>query len=108
MGILWPRATWPQEAREKLGTRSTLWTLSCLATAVFPFLEVNKEESVPVMWVFFHCICLSHSTGNFLRTAGGLTLAGIGALQAYRIVQRPGTNEALKKLYVVQVRAKYS
>ncbi|KAK7059142.1 Glycosyl phosphatidyl inositol anchor synthesis [Paramarasmius palmivorus] len=85
MGIFWPRATWPREAREKLGIRSTLWTLSCLATAVFPFLEVNKEESVPVI------------------TAGGLTLAGIGALQAYRIVQRPGTNEALKKLYAVQL-----
>uniref|UniRef100_A0A0W0FGJ7 GPI ethanolamine phosphate transferase 1 n=1 Tax=Moniliophthora roreri TaxID=221103 RepID=A0A0W0FGJ7_MONRR len=84
MGFFWPQATWPQEARQKLGIQSSLWTLSCLVTAVFPFLEVNKEESVPVI------------------TAGGFTLAAVGALQAYRIAQRPGTNQSLKNLFILQ------
>ncbi|ESK98030.1 gpi ethanolamine phosphate transferase 1 [Moniliophthora roreri MCA 2997] len=85
MGFFWPQATWPQEARQKLGIQSSLWTLSCLVTAVFPFLEVNKEESVPVI------------------TAGGFTLAAVGALQAYRIAQRPGTNQSLKNLFILQL-----
>ncbi|CAL1697714.1 unnamed protein product [Somion occarium] len=49
MGLAWPLFFWPNEvqARNKLLHRS--WTISCLATAIFPLLDVNKKESIPTV-----------------------------------------------------------
>ncbi|KAL0061693.1 Glycosyl phosphatidyl inositol anchor synthesis [Marasmius tenuissimus] len=85
IGTVWPQATWSQLTKDWLGVRSSLWTASCLLTAIFPLLNVNKDENVPII------------------TAGGFALAAIGSLQAYLVLQNPFVNRALKNLYVTQI-----
>ncbi|KAG7095750.1 hypothetical protein E1B28_006460 [Marasmius oreades] len=85
IGFYWPHATWTQATRDRLGMKSVLWTVSCLLTAIFPLLNVDKEENVPII------------------TAGGFALAALGSFQANRVLQNPAVNRSLKKLYIVQI-----
>ncbi|KAL0568010.1 Glycosyl phosphatidyl inositol anchor synthesis [Marasmius crinis-equi] len=85
VGFIWPRATWSQATKDRLGVKYLLWTVSCLLTAVFPLLNVNKEENIAVI------------------TAGGYVLAAVGSLQAYLILQNPNTHPGLRELYIAQI-----
>ena len=85
IGFIWPQASWSQATKDHLGIKSYLWVASCLLTAIFPLLNVNKEENVAII------------------TAGGFVLAAIGSLQAYLVLQKPSVNRALKNLYIIQV-----
>ncbi|KAF9078528.1 Phosphatidylinositolglycan class N-domain-containing protein [Rhodocollybia butyracea] len=46
IGVVWPATRWKSETQKALGHKCWMWTLSCLVTAMFPLLEVNKEESL--------------------------------------------------------------
>ncbi|KAJ3984026.1 Phosphatidylinositolglycan class N-domain-containing protein [Lentinula detonsa] len=46
IGIVWPLLQWDGELQKSLGSRTWWWAASCVTTAVFPLLKVNKEESL--------------------------------------------------------------
>ncbi|KAJ6601273.1 Phosphatidylinositolglycan class N-domain-containing protein [Mycena vulgaris] len=45
IGTVWPLTSWTKENRSRL-SMPYFWTASCLVTAIFPLLSVDKTESV--------------------------------------------------------------
>ncbi|PIL26170.1 transporter [Ganoderma sinense ZZ0214-1] len=46
IGILWPLFSWPSEVRSRHWQLLLGWSACCLATAVFPLLNVHQEENL--------------------------------------------------------------
>jgi phosphatidylinositol glycan class N len=49
IGLVWPVTAWPAGMMSKNRALTAAWMTSCLVSAVFPLLSVNKEESIPLM-----------------------------------------------------------
>ncbi|KAI0632733.1 Phosphatidylinositolglycan class N-domain-containing protein [Trametes polyzona] len=49
IGIVWPVLVWPREVLVKERKLAIRWALACLATAVFPLLDVHQEENPPMI-----------------------------------------------------------
>jgi GPI ethanolamine phosphate transferase 1 len=49
MGFIWPAFSWPRKLVAQHRSLLTAWAASCLATAVFPLLAVDKKESLLAM-----------------------------------------------------------
>jgi phosphatidylinositol glycan class N len=49
IGVLWPHCAWPSSTLSQNRKLVLQWTFSCLVTAVFPLLAVDKKESLPTM-----------------------------------------------------------
>ncbi|KAL1729115.1 Phosphatidylinositolglycan class N-domain-containing protein [Schizophyllum commune] len=56
IGLLWPATSWSATARNKMGSAAVLWPLVCLASAVFPMLNVDKTESLGMILAGGVCI----------------------------------------------------
>ncbi|KAJ7606827.1 Phosphatidylinositolglycan class N-domain-containing protein [Roridomyces roridus] len=69
IGVAWPVWSWTKESQSRMSL-PWLWTASCLVTAIFPLLSVDKTESLPTI------------------LAGGASMILAGMLFAQRI---PGT-----------------
>lgn len=59
MGLVWPFLFWPKEVRSQHLQLLGVWSLACLGTAIFPLLDVNKQESVPTLYVFQHSLAVA-------------------------------------------------
>ncbi|KAK7680798.1 hypothetical protein QCA50_016106 [Cerrena zonata] len=70
MGLVWPSVFWPKEVRSQHLQLLGAWSLTCLGTAIFPLLDVNKQESVPTLLA-----------GGVCMLVGGLGGAKIVILQ---------------------------
>ncbi|KAI9061844.1 PigN-domain-containing protein [Trametes sanguinea] len=46
MGVLWPLSSWPRELLSAHWKLSLAWAGSCLGTAVFPLLDVYREQDL--------------------------------------------------------------
>lgn len=46
IGVLWPYGAWSPSTLSQNWKLALQWAFSCLVTAVFPFLPVDKEESL--------------------------------------------------------------
>ncbi|KZT25011.1 PigN-domain-containing protein [Neolentinus lepideus HHB14362 ss-1] len=57
MGLVWPQS-WPGEIKRVDSGLRWLWTLSCLATGIFPVLDVHKGENLLVILVGGLCMVL--------------------------------------------------
>lgn len=84
MGLVWPRL-WPR-ARQSNTNLTWLWSLSCLATGVFPLLDVNKRENLLIILV------------------GGLLMVLVANIAARYAVPARGA-EATSLLGIVQVQS---
>ena len=51
IGLFWP-LFWPRNAATENWKLLLAWVAVCLGTAVFPLLSVDKQESMPLMYVF--------------------------------------------------------
>ena len=49
IGVAWPLLSWPDDVREKEWDFFLCWSASCLITAIFPLLSVDKKESILAM-----------------------------------------------------------
>ncbi|KAI0075163.1 PigN-domain-containing protein [Panus rudis PR-1116 ss-1] len=67
IGIVWPLAFWPREFFSRDMGLLAGWATVCLVTAVFPLLDVNKQESIPTI------------------IAGGICMLFAGIFCAHRI-----------------------
>ncbi|KAG9310904.1 Phosphatidylinositolglycan class N-domain-containing protein [Chiua virens] len=65
IGFLWPCCTWPSSTLLQNRKLALQWTLSCLITAIFPLLSIEKKESLPSI------------------LAGGVIMLFIGATQTW-------------------------
>lgn len=55
IGLLWP-LLWPKKAAAENWKLLLAWVGVCLGTAVFPLLSVDKQETMPLMYVLFCAI----------------------------------------------------
>lgn len=51
IGVLWPYCALPSSTLSQNWKLTLQWTLSCLVTAIFPLLPLDKKESLPTMYV---------------------------------------------------------
>ncbi|KAJ3844651.1 Phosphatidylinositolglycan class N-domain-containing protein [Lentinula raphanica] len=79
LGVVWPLSQWDTEMFRSLGPKAWWWTATCLSTAVFPLLKVDKEESL----------------GNII-TGGVAALVVCGLLLRETLVRAP--HESHKKI----------
>jgi phosphatidylinositol glycan class N len=49
IGFVWPAWRWPDRILEEHPVTCSVWILLCLATAVFPMLDVNQSENLGLM-----------------------------------------------------------
>ncbi|KAJ4489952.1 Phosphatidylinositolglycan class N-domain-containing protein, partial [Lentinula aciculospora] len=87
IGVVWPLLQWTTDSRKSLGLKTWLWTISCLITAVFPLLKVDKEESL-VNIIF-----------------GGLAALAVGCIvlrEILMLVSHRSDKRAVLVLFVVQ------
>ncbi|KAH7922492.1 PigN-domain-containing protein [Leucogyrophana mollusca] len=71
LGIAWPCYSWPRKIRSENWKLMLLWASSCLTTAIFPFLAVDKQENLPAI-LFGGCSMVLAGTGYawWARKAG--------------------------------------
>ncbi|KIK68278.1 hypothetical protein GYMLUDRAFT_35656 [Collybiopsis luxurians FD-317 M1] len=87
IGVIWPLLQWGARVWTRLGPKAWLWVASCLVSAVFPLLEVNKEESLV----------------NII--SGGLAALVIGYAvlrEILRLLPQQSAKEGLLRLFSVQ------
>ncbi|KAF8204456.1 Phosphatidylinositolglycan class N-domain-containing protein [Mycena galopus ATCC 62051] len=80
IGTVWPLSSWTKESRSRLAVPS-LWTASCLVTAIFPLLSVDKTENVLVI------------------IAGGLCMMVAGTVFSWTV---PNMRKPLFRLFMAQ------
>ena len=49
MGVMWPLFSWPSRLRSQNSGLALSWAVTCLVTAVFPLLGVDKKETLSAM-----------------------------------------------------------
>lgn len=49
IGVLWPYCAWPSSTLLRNWKLAQHWAISCLVTAAFPLLPIDRKESLPSM-----------------------------------------------------------
>ncbi|KZT00391.1 alkaline phosphatase-like protein [Laetiporus sulphureus 93-53] len=66
IGIIWPLAFWSSELRSRHAVLLLPWALTCLSTAVFPLLSVDKEENLFTIIIGGLCMLVGGIAGALL------------------------------------------
>ncbi|KAJ6541822.1 Phosphatidylinositolglycan class N-domain-containing protein [Mycena capillaripes] len=69
IGVLWPLSSWTKESHSRLSTPYS-WTVSCLVTAIFPLLSVDKTENL--LAILAGGACMIAAGIVFYQTAGNI------------------------------------
>lgn len=59
IGILWPYCSWSPATLSQNCKLALKWAFSCLVTAVFPLLPVDKKESLSTVYVSSIRVCVA-------------------------------------------------